>query len=78
MLYFVFGNGWSAVRNVFKSQRQLDDEKEAMMSVLGPRSIEIEMNSSFMYKAPINDYFNRSLSDHSLSFIKKSWQKSMH
>ena len=56
----------------------MEDEKEAMLSRLGPRSIEIEMNSSFMYKAPINDYFNRSLSDHSLSFIKRSWQMSHH
>lgn len=76
--YFVFGNGMSAVKNIFKSQNQLEEEQEAMLSALGPRSIEIEMNSSLMYKAPINDYFNRSLSDKSLSFIKRSWQMGRH
>jgi MFS family permease len=75
VVYFIFGNGVSALRNIFKSNKELDQEKEALLSKLGPRSIEIEMNSSFMYRAPVNDYFNRSLSDHSLTFIKKSWNK---
>ena len=74
-VYFIFGNGWSAVLNIFKSQKQLDQEEKIKRAGTSHRSIEIEMNSSLMYKAPINDYFNRSLSDHSLSFIKKSWTK---
>jgi len=75
MSYFLLGNGFSSFKRIFISQEKLDEEEKAMLTSNGRRSMEIELSSSCMYKAPINDYFNRSLSENSLSLIEKSWNK---
>lgn len=75
-LYFIFGGGLAALIKVFyTSKGGLQEERLFPQTA---RSIEIEMNSSYNFKMPINDYFNRSLSDNSLSMIKHSWQQSYH
>ena len=71
-IYFIFGGGVQSILNVFKSAKQIEEEQQKLLSAYGSKSIEIEMAPSLMYKSPINDYFNRSLSDVSVYSMKRS------
>jgi MFS family permease len=46
--YFIFGNGVSAVKNIFKPKEELDTKVEAPLLELSPRPTEIEMNRSLL------------------------------
>lgn len=74
-IYFIFGGGWSALAGIFFPTTK-EDKLLEKFSMLNGHSGEIEMHNSYNYRGPINDYFNRSLSEQSIIQISKKLNKS--